>query len=58
MKPTAEQKRQLEKAGFKIIFIDEDEHEDGIGACAGWNAVKDVVWYTIRQALAEVADVV
>ena len=51
--PTPEQK--LSAAGFKRVYVTREEFEDGIGTNPGVNFVKDGVWYTMTQALAEIA---
>jgi len=42
-------------AGFRITRVTEEEFEDGVGACIGWNAVKGYTFYTLNQALKEIA---
>jgi hypothetical protein len=54
--PTPEQFKKLMAAGFKKNIVSAEEHEDGIGACAGVNFTKNGVWYTPRQALKEIGE--
>jgi hypothetical protein len=45
----------VEKTGnFKARYVTAEEHEDGIGACAGQNYTKNGVFYTETEALEEI----
>lgn len=47
---------KLKAAGFEITRVSAEEHEDGIGACVGVNAIKNGVWYTMIHALREIGE--
>lgn len=51
-----EQAQKVRQAGFEIRTVSEQEYEDGVGACPGVNAIKGIVWYTLRQALDEIGE--
>lgn len=51
-----EQSAKVKAAGFRIEHVTEEEFEDGVGAIAGINAVKDGAWYTLREALKEIGE--
>lgn len=44
---------KVKAAGFRVTKVTEEEFEDGVGACVGWNAVKGHTFYTLNQALKE-----
>lgn len=43
----------LNSHGFKATQVSQSEFEDGIGACAGLNFVKNETFYTPEQAATE-----
>jgi hypothetical protein len=51
-----EQAQKATTAGFAITVVSAEEFEDGVGTCAGVNAMKDGVWYTLREALNEIGE--
>jgi hypothetical protein len=51
-----EQAQKVKRAGFAITVVSPEEFEDGVGACAGVNATKNGVWYTLREALNEIGE--
>jgi hypothetical protein len=51
-----EQAQKVHDAGFKIVDVTAEELEDGVGATVGLNAVKDEVFYSLRDALREIGE--
>ena len=52
----AEQIKNLRTEGFRILYITESEHEDGVGVTVGLNAIKDGRWSSFRDALLCIGD--
>ena len=51
-----EQAQKVHDAGFAVVNVTAEEFEDGVGATVGLNAVKDEVFYSLRQALREIGE--
>jgi hypothetical protein len=51
-----EQAAKVEAAGFTITDVTAEELEDGVGVCIGLNAVKDEVFYSLRDALRQLGE--
>jgi len=51
-----EQAQKVRRAGYTLEYVTEEEHENGVGATVGINAIRDGVWYTLRQALSGIGE--